>query len=222
MRPKPPTVILAGTRSFGAAALAELVVNLDAIVPLVVAPLGDALYNTAKYDLGIDVEPNLHYQDVEEVRPDLIVGAHMHQFIGKKSRAASKFGAVIGHPSLLPRHRGKSSVEWTIKMGDPVAGFTWFVADSGIDTGNIVTQAHCHVVPGWSASDLWRERLFPLGISLLGKAIDLERVVAAVPQDTRVATWEPALENVPSLKRTELDEIADRPHVPLAPRLSLL
>lgn len=207
-----PRIILAGTRSFGAAALAELVVNLDTIVELVVAPVGDALYNTARYDLGIDVEPNLEYRQVEEINPHLIVGAHMHQFIGKKSRNAAQYGAVIGHPSLLPRHRGKSSVEWTIKFGDPVAGFTWFVADSGIDTGRIVTQAHCHVVPGWDASDLWRERLFPLGISLLKNAVDLEKVVAAVPQDVRVATWEPALENVPSLKRTELDEIADKPH----------
>lgn len=207
-----PKIILAGTRSFGAACLAELVVNLDVIVTLVVSPVGDALYNTAKYDLGIDVEPDLHYRDVEQLQPDLIVGAHMHQFIGKKSRAASRYGAVIGHPSLLPRHRGKSAVEWTIKMGDVTSGFSWFVADSGVDTGPVVTQAHCHVVPGWSASDLWRERLFPLGVSLLGEAIDLDRVASATPQDVRVATWEPALENVPSLKRTELDEIAAAPH----------
>ena len=204
-------VILAGTRSFGASALAQLV-DLDLIVSMVVAPIGDALYNTAKYDLGIHVEPDLRHQDVEAISPDLIVGAHMHQFIGKKSRAASRYGAVIGHPSLLPRHRGKSAVEWTIKFGDPIAGFSWFVADSGIDTGPVVTQAHCQVVPGWDASTLWRERLFPIGIGLLERAVDLGRVQAARAQDVRVATWEPALENVPSLKRTELDEIADKPH----------
>lgn len=206
-----PIIILAGTRTFGAAVLARLV-EADVIIPHVVAPVGDALYNTAKYDLGINVEPDLHYQDVEMIGAHMIVGAHMHQFIGKKSRAAVPYGALIGHPSLLPRHRGKSSVEWTIRMKDPIAGFTWFKADSGIDTGHIAAQDWCHVDPRWNASDLWRERLFPMGVDLVEAGVNAAFRHELKPQDLNVATWEPALDNVPNLRRTELDEIAAHAH----------
>lgn len=206
-----PRVILAGTRSFGAACLSKLLEGW-AQVECVVAPRGDALHNAALYDRALPTVPELVPELVEEIRPDLIVGAHMHQYIGRRSRAATRYGAVIGHPSLLPRHRGKSAVEWTIRMGDPSAGFTWFVADSGVDTGHIITQAHTLVVPGMTASDLWRERLFPMGVALLPKAVDLDLVVTAQPQDTRCATWEPSLDDVPNLRRTELVEIAAAPH----------
>ena len=40
---------------------------------------------------------------------DLIVAAHCHDFIGRKTRHRSRLGALGYHPSLLPRHRGRSN-----------------------------------------------------------------------------------------------------------------
>lgn len=44
------------------------------------------------------------------------------------------------HNSLLPAHRGMHAEAWTIFDGDPLAGISWHVVDSGIDTGPLIAQ----------------------------------------------------------------------------------
>lgn len=126
----------------------------------------------------------------EEVRPDLILSVHNHEIIPEGLIEAAPQGAIGYHPSLLPRHRGIDAVRWTIAMGDPIAGGTVYSLDDGIDTGPIILQDWCHVAPDWDASDLWRERLFPMGVDLLVKAVN-GPWPAADPQDERFATYEP-------------------------------
>lgn len=204
-------IVVAGTRSFGIACAEALLETPGVAVVGVFSPLGDSLTAWAS-SRGLWIGATVTEADVAAAKVDLIVGAHCHDYLGKRSRGAARLGALIGHPSLLPRHRGKSSVEWTIKMGDPISGFTWFFADSGVDTGPVVAQDFCHVRPGMDASDLWREELFPMGVRLATQAVpNIERLYAR-PQDPRVATWEPALDNVPNLRRVELPELDYKPH----------
>lgn len=196
--------ILTGTRSFGCAALDKMVDD-GHDVALVVAPLGDKLAQYAQYKHQLPVACELNETVVLRARADLIVAAHSHLFIGSLSRAATRLGALVGHPSLLPRHRGRDSVEWTIRFRDAIAGFTWFWADNHVDTGPIAKQDWCHVDPTWTASDLWSERLFPMGIELLGRTLaELDRgVLMQIPQDQRFATTEPSLDRT-LLHRPEL------------------
>lgn len=197
-------VVVAGTRSFGMSALTRILLDGHE-VPLVVAPLEDKLHSFAALGKGIPVADRFDADQIRSLNADLIVAAHCHAYIGQHSRAATRYGALVGHPSLLPRHRGKSSVEWTVRMNDPISGFTWFWADRGVDTGAIAVQDWCHVDPRWSASDLWSERLFPMGISLLSDV--LMRIALGdqpwVPQDPAYATFEPSVE-APPLHRPEL------------------
>lgn len=197
-------VIVAGTRSFGAAAL-DAVLALGHEVPFVVAPDDDKLGLHAFYDRHIPWFYSFNHEVIEAEKADLIVAAHCHAYIGQKSRAATRYGALVGHPSLLPRHRGKSSVEWTVKMRDPITGFSWFWADRGVDTGPIAAQDWCHVDPSYEASDLWREELFPMGIRLLGDVLGelAHGRQPWMPQDNRFATFEPSMEPQP-LHRPEL------------------
>lgn len=207
-------VALAGSRSFGAAVLGELLA-LGHDVPIVFAHDDggtDRLWNAALYQHGIDVISHVTENAVRAHDVDLILGAHTHDFIGRRSRNASRLGALIGHPSLLPRHRGRSSVEWTIRMHDPIAGFTWFWADNGVDTGPIAAQDWCHVDRAWSHQDLWREELFPMGVRMLGPLLkEIESGgMPYVPQDSRFATVEPAIERT-LLHRPELPELPPGP-----------
>ena len=78
---------------------------------------------------------------------DLIVAAHSHDFIGKKTRQKTTLGAVGYHPSLLPRHRGRSAVEWTVRDRDPIAGGSVFWLTNGVDCGPIAAQDWCWVRP---------------------------------------------------------------------------
>lgn len=203
-------IVLAGTRSFGSAVLeAAMLARHD--VAGVISPEGDRLWSMA-HRLGLPVSAEANAEWVQSLKADVIVASHMHAYLGRRTRNATPLGAFGYHPSLLPRHRGKDAVEWTIRMGDPIAGGTCYWFDSGVDTGPIAAADWCHVDPSWDASDLWREQLFGMGIRLTLKVLsDLDRrVVVSVPQDERFATWEPSLDTKP-LHRPELLEIGPGP-----------
>lgn len=136
---------------------------------------------------------------------DLIVCAHSHDFIGRRTRAAARLGAIGYHPSLLPRHRGRDAVRWTIRMRDPIAGGSVYWLTDNVDAGPIAHQGWCHVRPDDTPSTLWERELFPLGVKLLNHAVaELQRgIVRAQPQDEACATWEPALDQ-PPIHRPEL------------------
>lgn len=136
---------------------------------------------------------------------DLIVCAHSHDFIGRATRLRARLGAVGYHPSLLPVHRGRDAVRWTIRMGDRVTGGSVYWLTDSVDAGPLAAQRHVLVPPGIDASELWRTELFPLGVSLLRKVLrDLAGgVVVRVPQDERCATWEPSIGRAP-LRRPDL------------------
>lgn len=126
---------------------------------------------------------------------DMAVAAYCQKYIPAGVRARCGLGVLAYHPSLLPRHRGRDAVRWTIAMREPVAGGSVYWMDDGADTGPIEAQGWCHVLPGEDAAALWRRELAPMGVRLLVQAVSrLARgeKPLAVPQDERAATWEPA------------------------------
>ena len=78
---------------------------------------------------------------------DLGVTAHSFDYIGKLTRYKPSIGWIGYHPSLLPRHRGKSSIEWALRMREPVTGGTIFWLNAGIDRGDIAYQEFIHIDP---------------------------------------------------------------------------
>lgn len=52
------------------------------------------------------------------------------------------------HPALLPRHPGAHGIEDALKAGDEISGMTIHFIDEGVDTGPIILQKECAVLPG--------------------------------------------------------------------------
>ena len=130
---------------------------------------------------------------------DLIIAAHSHDFIGRRTRLRSRLGAVGYHPSLLPLHRGRDAVRWAIHNRDRVTGGSVYWLTDNIDAGPIAAQGHCFIRPKDTPETLWRRELFPIGISLLDVVLrDLTagRIVAR-PQRSELSTWEPSFERSP-------------------------
>lgn len=136
---------------------------------------------------------------------DLVVAAHSHAFVSQAALRRTRLGGVGYHPSLLPRHRGRDAVTWTIKMRDAVAGGTVYWLTDRVDGGPIAAQRHVLVRPRDDASSLWGRELFPLGVELLaGVVAELARGrLVAYPQDEACATWEPSIGR-PPLYRPDL------------------
>ena len=127
---------------------------------------------------------------------DLGITAHSFDYIGKKTRYKPKYGWIGYHPSLLPRHRGRSSIEWALRMNDPVTGGSVFWLNAGIDRGDIERQDWVWLDKTKKASEIWRTELMPLGVKLLGEAIkDISNgKINKTPQDDRFSTFEPSTE----------------------------
>ena len=132
---------------------------------------------------------------------DLGITAHSFDYIGKRTRYMPKYGWIGYHPSLLPRHRGKSSIEWAMRMKDFITGGTVFWLNAGIDRGDIAYQEWIWVPPKLFSMDpkdaariIWRSDLQDMGVRLLKTAIkDISRgIIKKTPQRPEVSTWEPS------------------------------
>ncbi|KAI4797283.1 hypothetical protein KUCAC02_025199 [Chaenocephalus aceratus] len=111
----------------------------------------------------------------EAVGADLNVLPFCSQFIPMEVIERPQHGSIIYHPSLLPRHRGASAINWTLIHGDKKGGFTVFWADDGLDTGPILLQRECEVEPNDTVNTIYKRFLFPEGIK---GTVDAVRLIA--------------------------------------------
>jgi len=77
---------------------------------------------------------------VKKHTPDLILVTDYRYILPHHLFSVAKFGAINLHPSLLPRYRGRASVNWAILRGETEVGLTAHFIDEGVDTGDIITQ----------------------------------------------------------------------------------
>ncbi|XP_066119503.1 mitochondrial 10-formyltetrahydrofolate dehydrogenase [Saccopteryx bilineata] len=114
------------------------------------------------------------------------------QFIPMDITESPKHGSIVYHPSILPRHRGASAINWTLIMGDKKAGFSVFWADDGLDTGPILLQRSCDVEPNDTVDTLYNRFLFPEGIKAMVEAVQLiaDGKAPRIPQPEEGATYE--------------------------------
>ena len=202
-------VILCGQKSFGTEVL-RLLRQKDGIQLVdVYSPPGDKLSETAKlYKIPVRPAGTLRSTTMPE-NIDLIVAAHSHDFISQSVRNRLSIGAIGYHPSLLPLHRGRDAVKWTIRDRDRIAGGTVFWLNDTVDGGPVAAYDWCFVRPDDDASSLWRRELFPMGIRLFDAVIDdiLDGRLVMRDQDSLLATWEPSFSGAPRLLRPELKQI---------------
>ncbi len=127
------------------------------------------------------------------LKPDLAILAFVTDIIPQNLLAIPSIGTLCYHPSLLPRHRGASAINWAIIQGDTRTGLTIFWADKGIDTGPILLQKEVEIGPEETTGSLYFNKLFPMGIEAIVEAVDLIKKGKAprIPQDESQATYEP-------------------------------
>lgn len=125
-------------------------------------------------------------------RPDLCVMAFVTHILPEPVLFAPTHGSIQYHPSLLPRHRGRSAMHWAIRMGDATTGVTIFWTDEGIDTGPILLQRECPVGPDDTVGSLYFDKMFPMGVEMLTESVRLVREGAAprINQNEALATYE--------------------------------
>lgn len=105
--------------------------------------------------------------------------------------------SIVYHPSLLPKHRGASAINWTLMEGDIKAGFSIFWADDGLDTGPILLQKSTDVQPEDTVDTLYNRFMYPEGIKSMAEAVKLIALGKApcIPQTEEGASYDPIWQN---------------------------
>ena len=129
---------------------------------------------------------------LRDAEADIGVMAYVTQFVSQAFCAVPKFGTIQFHPSLLPAHRGASSMSWSIILGRAKTGFSIFRPTDGLDEGPVILSRTVPIEPEDTLGSLYFGKVFPLGVAGLIKAAEL--VVAgrsaAVEQDEAAAGYE--------------------------------
>ncbi len=99
---------------------------------------------------------------------DYIIGVHFPYIVPDEVLEIPRIGVLNLHPALLPYNRGWHTPSWAILDGTPI-GATLHFMDSGLDTGDIVTQIEVEAWPEDTADTLYR-RLVDLEVELFRQA----------------------------------------------------
>jgi methionyl-tRNA formyltransferase len=133
------------------------------------------------------------YDAYVKLKPELAILAFVTDIIPQKLVEFPSLGTICYHPSILPRHRGASAINWALIQGDTRTGLTIFWVDKGIDTGSILLQKEVEIKPDDTTGSLYFDRLFPMGVDAMVEAVELIETGKAprIPQDDSKATYEP-------------------------------
>ena len=122
--------------------------------------------------------------------PDLIVVAAYGQILRQNVLDLPHYGCINVHASLLPRWRGASPIQMAIASGDRETGVTIMKMDTGIDTGDILSQKAAGINPEDTAVSL-EKRLAEIGSELLLQTLPgyLSGDIQPTPQADEGATY---------------------------------
>jgi methionyl-tRNA formyltransferase len=132
------------------------------------------------------------WEQMRELEPDLGVMAYVTLFVPEEALNVPKLGTIQYHPSLLPMHRGPSSINWPIIFGESRTGLSIFWPDNGLDTGPILMQKEIEIGPDDTLGSIYFNHLFPMGVAAMIESVDLVRNGTApkIVQDIDAGTYE--------------------------------
>ena len=131
-------------------------------------------------------------EHIKGLDADLCVMAYVIKFVPSSFLNVPKYGSIQYHPSLLPKHRGPSSINWPIIQGSKKTGLSIFWPDDGLDTGPILLQKEVEIGRDDTLGSIYFDKLFPMGVDAMMEAIDLVKKGAApkVVQDESQFSYE--------------------------------
>jgi len=178
-------IVLHGQQAFGQAVLERLLERKENVIAVCTAPdqAGrpvDPLKGLAQ-QYGIPVHQPASWKTAEAVElmqsfeADICMMAYVLLFVPSTVLNVPRYGSFQYHPSLLPMHRGPSSINWPISMGATKTGLSIFWPDDGLDEGPILMQKHCDIGPDETLGDVYFKKLFPMGVEAMLESLDLVR-----------------------------------------------
>lgn len=190
-------IVVHGQQAFGKAVLERLLERGEDVVAVCCAPTKegkpeDPLAELAR-EKGLPLHQPASWKTPEALElmqsfdADVCLMAYVLLFVPEAVRDAPRYGTFQYHPSLLPEHRGPSSINWPIAMGKTRTGLTIFWPDDGLDEGPILLQKTCEIGPDETLGDVYFKKLFPMGVDAMMESLDLVKAGVILKHDQRLA-----------------------------------
>src|SRR4051812_44751233 len=174
-------IAIIGQQDFGKATLEAFLARGDTVAAVFCAPekgRPDPL-RLAGEARGVPVHqfPKLTDPAAQEAlraaNVDIGIMAYVTQFVPQDFCNIPKFGTIQFHPSLLPLHRGASSMSWSIILGRTETGFSVFRPTDGLDEGPVIKTYPVPIEPEDTLGSLYFGKIFPMGVAGLIECADL-------------------------------------------------
>jgi len=195
-------IALIGQQAFGKAVLEKLLEQGENIVAVCTAPDKDGRPLDPVKELALEHQLAVHQpaswktpealELMQSFQADVCMMAYVLLFVPDGVLNAPRLGSFQFHPSLLPMHRGPSSINWPIAMGATETGLSIFWPDDGLDEGPILMQKSCEIGPDETLGDVYFKKLFPMGVDAMIESLDLVRegVAPKIVQDLEQGSYE--------------------------------
>jgi methionyl-tRNA formyltransferase len=195
-------IAIIGQQDFGKSVLEAFLARGDEIIGVFVAPEKEGAkadpLKVAAQEKGLKLFqfPSLRNKEaidaMRALNADIGIMAFVLQFAPQEFVDIPKKGTIQYHPSLLPKYRGPSSINWPIIRGDTKTGLTIFRPSDGLDEGPVILQKETPIGPDDTLGSVYFDRLFPMGVKAMLEAADL--VMAGkhreIIQDENQASYE--------------------------------
>lgn len=202
--PVPYKIVFFGTSEFSIPILEELIKSgfgISAVITEPSKPAGRKQKLTpppvAKYAENhnllfyqpkniLDLKPSLL-----NLIPDLIIVAAYGQILPKEILKIPKYGCLCVHPSLLPKYRGPSPIQFAILNGEKETGVTIFKMDEKIDHGPIISQKAGIKIEENETHESLSKKLAKESADLLIKTLPLylKKKIKTRPQENKKASY---------------------------------
>ena len=195
-------IIVHGQQAFGKSVLEALLDRGEDVIAVYCAPEkegrpADAIKEAAlARDIPV-IQPKSYkdpevWEECKALKPDLCVMAYVLLFVPEEFLHIPTHGTIQYHPSLLPLHRGPSSINWPIIMGSKKTGLSIFWPDNGLDTGPVLLQKEVNIEEDDTLGTVYFNKLFPMGVDAMLEGVDLVRdgKAPSIVQDESKKTYE--------------------------------
>src|SRR4051812_2423574 len=195
-------IAIIGQQDYGKAVLEAFLARGDTVAAVFCAPEKEGARPDALRAAAQEKNIKVHQfkslrapeaiQAMKDADADIGIMAFVLQFAPQELVKIPRHGTIQYHPSLLPKFRGPSSINWPIIKGEIETGLTIFRPSDGLDEGAVVLQKKTPISADDTLGSVYFDRLFPMGVSAMVEAADL--VVAGkhkeVVQDEAQASYE--------------------------------
>lgn len=176
-------IVIHGQQAFGRAVLEKLLERGEDVVAVCTAPDKEGRPTDPLKELALEKGLPVHQpaswkteeaaELMQSFNADVCMMAYVLLFVPSKVLNMPTHGSFQYHPSLLPMHRGPSSINWPIAAGSTETGLTIFWPDDGLDEGPVLLQKTCEIGPDETLGDIYFKKLYPMGVDAMIESLDL-------------------------------------------------